>query len=399
MLALLADPRYRWTYLACTLLGTSFGTGVSVLSLALRRRGLETTQIATLATAYAAAITVASIPIASLVRRLGARRSLVLSLCAYSLVAMAYVFSPTFSSTLSLRLIDGAVSVMIWVAAETGLLERSTDGQRASTISLYTAALSVGYIIGPLLANQLVGDGHFSRAFWMSSALSIAAALSAQLQPRDARPERPSNAGEGDTKVESAEPRPLASMVWLLRGALLAVFTYGFFQSSLLVLMPIYLEEERRFAASSTLHFSAAFAAGMLLGSPGIGRIADRFGAQRTLPALALVGAASVLAFSTLESYGVMLGAVLLAGAVTTSAWPVSLAIQGGALARGELSKGSALINALYAMGLVLGPSIASRAFARWHGRGLFTQYAALWAIVALVGLHAARTRKPSSER
>jgi MFS family permease len=79
-----------------------------------------------------------------------------------------------------------------------------------------------------------------------------------------------------------------------------------------------------------------------------------------------------------LPSYEWMCGAVFVAGASLASISPVSLALQG--VITSEYSRATAIYNAFYAAGMLLGPPISSRIFQAEGGAAMLFHLAALWA-------------------
>jgi MFS family permease len=124
----------------------------------------------------------------------------------------------------------------------------------------------------------------------------------------------------------------------------------------------------------------AFFAAGMLLFSNIAGRIGDRVGHLATMRVLGSVGTLMILGFVLLDSYPLMCGAVFVAGASLASISPVSLALQGVVSEPSNYGRATAIYNAFYAAGMLIGPPISSRIFAATGGATMLYHLAALWA-------------------
>jgi MFS family permease len=74
-----------------------------------------------------------------------------------------------------------------------------------------------------------------------------------------------------------------------------------------------------------------------------------------------------------------MAAAVFVAGATLASISPVSLALQGVIVEHTEYSRATALYNAFYAAGMLMGPPVSSLIFAEHGGAAMLFHLAALW--------------------
>jgi MFS family permease len=123
----------------------------------------------------------------------------------------------------------------------------------------------------------------------------------------------------------------------------------------------------------------------MLLVSNAAGRLGDRAGHLSVMRVLAVVGLSMIASFVFIDSYAWMCGAVFVAGASLASISPVSLALQG--VITSEYSRATAIYNAFYAAGMLLGPPISSRIFGAYGGAAMLFHLAALWLAFVLFSL------------
>jgi MFS family permease len=70
---------------------------------------------------------------------------------------------------------------------------------------------------------------------------------------------------------------------------------------------------------------------------------------------------------------------VFVAGATLASISPISLALQGVVTRAEDYSRATAIYNAFYAMGMLLGPPISSQLFEHFGGAPMLYHLAALW--------------------
>jgi MFS family permease len=379
-------------YATISLLGIAYGTSIAVLAVHLNAHGIPKVAMGGLAAAFAFGIMTLSIPAGWFVARFGARATLITGLLGYAACVTTF---PLLTTTLTLsgaRFFDGASSACVWVAAETVLLSRSDRTNKGLVMSLYAISLAIGYVIGPILAALVVRLSGTGAAFVVAGGLALVAAAVA-LTSLDAELGAPRHEGEGAPPpplardVELADGLPLepgapstaGAIFWRTKMSCLATFSYGYFQASVVLFMPLYLIEAKGIPADRTILVTAFFAGGMLVMSSWAGRLGDRHGHLLVMRVLASVGAAMVASFVLVPSFALMCAAVFVAGATLASISPVSLALQGVVTPRPELGRANAFYNASYAIGMLVGPPVSSLLFTQLGGAVMLFHLAALW--------------------
>lgn len=375
-------------YAAVLLLGIAYGVSIAVLAIHLDGHGIPKLAMGGLAAAFALGIVSFSLPSGWIVERFGARRTLLAAIAGYAVCVTSFPFLTTLPALSVARFFDGAFSVGVWVGAETALLSRSEPRNKAFVMSLYAMSLALGYIVGPLLASGVVHVAGTSSAFVAAGLLACAAALVVLvlLDRRAAGATTPSrdsaHAHEGAHVTEGdrdGERSPALAVLWRTKTSCFATFSYGYFQSSVVLFLPLYLMEEKHVAKDRTILVTAFFAAGMLAMSSWVGRLADRHGHLLVMRILGAVGGTMVASFVLLSSFWVMCGAVFVAGATLASISPVSLALQGVVTAPRDLGRANGLYNAAYALGMLVGPPLSSLLFTRQGGAAMLYHLALLW--------------------
>lgn len=370
-------------YLAILLLGIAYGTSIAVIAIHLKKNDIPEIAIGGLAAAFASGIVVFSLVAGKLVHRFGQKRTFIASLLGYAVCVSVFPFLHTFTGLAVARFFDGAFSVGIWVAAETALLSRSGEHNKAYVTSLYAVSLASGYVIGPVCATGIVPIWGTGITFVLGGILSVLSALVIVFKlDRDV-------AVKKEEKAESAGKA--ATVLWRIKTALFGAFSYGYFQASVVLFLPLYLIGQKHVPESRTILVTACFAAGMLSMANIAGRFGDRFGHLLVMRVLGAVGGAMVASFVLLDSFYVMLVAVFIAGATLASISPVSLALQGHVTPKEDLDRANSFYNAAYAAGMLLGPMISGALFTRYGGATMLFHLAGLWAtFVALSVVFAA---------
>lgn len=369
----ISDPNVFRVYGATFALGLAYGVAISLIAIFLDARGFGKTAIGQLAAWFASGIVVMALPMGGLIRRWSAKWVLASCLAGYATCVGVFPFLNSYAAVAFVRFFDGAFSVGVWVSCETILLARSDSHHKAFVMSLYAIALAFGYVIGPVAARLLVGVAPMWAAFVVAAGIALGASayviasIERDRAPSSLEPNRPAHSG-------------FVAVLSRIKTSCFATFCYGYFQASVVLFLPLFLIESKGIARDRTILIPAFFAAGMLLFSNIAGRIGDRVGHLVTMRALGSVGTLMILGFVLFDSYPLMCAAVFVAGASLASISPVSLALQGVVSEPSDYGRATAIYNAFYAAGMLIGPPTSSRIFAVTGGAAMLYQLAALWA-------------------
>ena len=376
------DPNVWRIYRATVGLSVAYGMALSLLAIFLDAKGFTKSDIGSLAFVFGLGIVALSLVMDRLIERFGAKELLVTCFFGYAATVTVFPFLDSFASVALVRFFDGAFSVGIWIGAETMLLSRAGERNKAFTMSLYAVAMGIGYASGPGLAWALTRVGPLAIGFIAAGVLSAAAGvyLIFRLEPDKATRQVVSLEQLDEATV--TEPRrrlKRGKVLWQIKNSCFATFTYGYFQASVVLFLPLYLMQSKGITEGQTIWIPAFFALGMLLFTNPAGLLGDRIGHLRTMRGLAIVGAMMVLGFVFLESYAAMGLAVLVAGATLASISPVSLALQGVSLRPEDYSRGTSIYNTFYALGMLFGPKISADIFEKHGGAMMLYHLVALW--------------------
>jgi MFS family permease len=370
------DPNIVRIYLTTLGLGTAYGMAISVIAVFLTQRGYQETDIGSLAAWFAAGIMATALASGWLVGRFSAKVVLVAALFTYATTVALFPFAPSYGAIAALRFFDGAASVCVWVASETILLARAKRAIKAFVTSIYGMSIAVGYGAGSVIAFLAAKVLPSERVFLVAGALSVLTGLYVLLRldkSSDAHREEP----EEDGAVDPADRAPLGTLVGRIKTSCFATFAYGYFQSSVVLFLPLFMVAEKRIPQERTRLITFFFAGGMLLAINIAGRLGDRHGHLLVMRLLAVVGTTMIAGFVWLNGFTAMAVAVFFAGASLASISPLSLALQG--LVTREYHRATGVYNAFYAAGMLLGPPISSQIYHRVGGGPMLYHLAALW--------------------
>jgi len=397
--------RNIWTiYAAILLLGIAYGISIALIAHHLDLRGFTKPDMGSLASWFALGIVSFSLPMGGLIRRLSAKTTLVLSLSGYAASVTLFPGLTSFTAIAADRFMDGACSVGIWISCETILLVRAPRGMKAFVTTIYAMAVAIGYVVGPLAAEQIARFASIHQAFLVSGGLAALSALLVvlRLDPDDGTAEHAHEGAHDGAALDPDTGAPLGfgPLLDRIKTSCFGTFAYGYFQASVVLFLPLYLMESKGIARSDTIVIPGFFALGMLLFSNLAGRYGDRHGHLRVMRVLAVIGAVMVLGFVFLSTYAMMAAAVFVAGATLAAISPVSLALQGVVTLPRDYGRANSIYNAFYAAGMLFGPKVSSILFARYGGAAMLFHLTALWlAFIAFTVVYAADDPAASKRR
>ena len=295
---------------------------------------------------------------------------------------------------------------------------RTTALNRGFVTSLYSIVLAIGYVIGSVFAAGFGYIGPSKLAFVCAGVLACLAALlglmrlDPHIEPVAGSDHAPGEHGAAPAEAPvpaSGEPVGALRLYWQIKTACITTFTYGYFQGSLVLFLPLFLIDHRGVAEGPTKLLVAFFAAGMAVSVVIFGRIGDRHGHLKTIRALVAIGAVITVSVVYLPWFPVVAAVVFLAGAVLAPVYPLSIALQSLIAEPRDYNRSNALLNVSYALGTLAGPLICGYLYVTFSagpdgtkvplgGELLFWQLAALWLLV-LLATTAFRQDDPSLRR
>lgn len=377
------DKNIWLVYATIFSVGISYGLSIAIIPIFLDAHGFGKTAMGGLAAIFASGICLLSLPMGRILRALSAKGTLVGCLLGYAVCVSLFPYLTSFAAVSVARFLDGAFSVGVWVSCETVLLARAEKENKAFVTSLYAMSLAIGYVIGPIASKGIVAVAPFEIAFLLAGAIAlVAAGIASRLDGGiGAHEDPPKENAPADGGPAPAAERPLA---WRTKTSLFATFAYGYFQSSAVLFLPLYLMKERHVAEKDTILVTAFFALGMLLFSNYAGKLGDRHGHLAVMRYLSAVGFLVVVSFVFLSSFPLMCLTVFMVGATLASISPVSLALQGVITQKHEIAKANAIYNTFYAAGMLVGPPLSGLIFEKVGGKTMIIHFSLLWLAFAI---------------
>jgi len=339
---------------AATVFGLTYSLSSPLIAVALKARGYSETFIGVNAAMHAVGVLLIAPVLPWLAAKLGARR---LSVGALVLAAIALLLFVVWSAAwvwFPLRVVLGIAAECLFVMSETWANTLSDESSRGRTMAIYTAALSLGMMLGPAV---LSGLGVDNAAFEAGAVISLAAVVFVAspwvLAPPRIVPERVQ-------PLRYLRLAPLAIAATVLNAG---VETAGLSFITLYA-TGIGWSEARGMQLISTLMLGA-----IVLQLP-IGWLADKMDKRRLTLALAWISAATALLWPfALREAWVAFVMVFVWGGLFVGIYTVMLTLVGSRFKGGDLVGVYAVMGLAWGVGALVGPSVAGAAM---QGSALF---------------------------
>jgi MFS family permease len=367
----LSAAERRWGLAAAITMAAVFGIGAGfgapLFSLLLEERGTAASLNGLNAAATFIGVLFGPLWTPPLVQRFGVRPFLLACLGLDVVLFLAMKPLNALWMWFPLRLALGIAGSGIFTAAEAWINLLAGDASRGRIIGIYMAVLSGGFALGPLLL-ALTGIAGWP-PFLVAAAIPALATL-------------PLLAARALPRGFGREPAGSALAIFAKAPFIvLAAGLYGFFEQTVLSLLPIW--GVRTGLAPTT---AAALLTALGLGSVAlqlpIGVLSDRMARLGVLRLCALAGlvGAALLPLAARAGDVAIFAAVPLWGGFAAGIYPVTLAIAGARFRGAELVSANAAIIIAYGLGSLLGPSLGGVAMDLWNPDGLLAVLVLLFA-------------------
>ena len=241
------------------------------------------------------------------------------------------------------------------VGVQTALHRFSTEQSRSANSGIYSLLFAVGFI-----AASSAGPAVYARIHWIvfsfGAGCLVLAALLVRLRLKD-------------RLVLEAAPRRTAS--GRIRIPLFGAFLYGFSETTVISLYPVFLLNEG-FEVGRIGLALGVFALGCVAGTVPVTVLADRLGRRRLLAGSVAVSILALLGIMASEPFWLVAVFSFLAGFVVGPVYPLTMSLVPDGLRDEEIASGMAMFTLFYGLGSAAGPFLSSVAMSLFGNRHLF---------------------------
>lgn len=437
--------RYKWIVLL--ILGTGIVSGVlctssfNVAVPALTRHfGLGQDQVQWAMTGFMTAMTIAMLPTAWLIERIGFRRVFLLALTILALASVAGFFAPSFALVVAARVLQGAAAGVLQPMGILALMRLFPAESRGRASGILTVSIALTPAVAPALGGFLLDRFGWQAIFLLGVPFGIVAGISAAFllpEPREIIRRRfdwfglgwltlatialiegvaslhhsglasPWTLGQFGLAVAATalfvrharrRPQPLIELSLFgertfTMGSLVS-FSYGFGLYASTYLVPVFLQNALSYGAGDAGMTLMPAGIALILTLPIAGRLTDRFAPRSvTLAGLAAFGLSFVIfaAVARHISYAEIIIATVIGRIGLGLILPALNLATLRHLKPHQLGQSTVIISYARQLGGVMGVAIVA-VFVEWRERihgvsppGIFTAYAQAFALLAAV--------------
>lgn len=332
--------------LAVTIFGLTYGLSAPLIALRLAAQGYSEALIGVNAAMHALGVLLIAPFLPFFYRCFSPRSLLTGALIAAACLLALFPLLPIGYSFL-LRLLLGIATELILVVTETWLNQQSADRQRAKTLATYTAMLSLGFALGPVILS-LQGAG--SGAFVTAAVLALSAALCLTRASL--------------LKIASHSPAPRSLMSWLrvMPLALAATMLNAALETAGMNLLAVYAMNLGWPEAEATSLIAVLLVGAIVLQLP-VGWLADRYDRRRLVIVLAALSTLGALIWPLALQHPWPARLLLFCwGGAFVGIYTLILALIGQRFQGAELAGAYAVLSVAWGIGALAGPALGGLA-------------------------------------
>ena len=329
---------------AATIFGLSYSLSAPLIAMSLAASGHSGSYIGLNAAMHALGVLLIAPVMPTLAARFGARTLAVAALVVTAVVLAAFARVTDVAWWFPMRVVLGMAAEVLFVMSETWTNVLSTEQARGRTMAVYTAALSLGMVLGPALLSVLGVD---AGAYLAGAAIALAA-VAFILPPWVVAPRR--SVPEPAQPLRYMRLAPIALATTVLNAG---VETAG------LSFISLYATQLGWTEARAMQLISVLMLGAIVLQLP-IGWLADKVDKRRLVLALAAISALTALfwPFALRETW-LAFGVVFVWGGLFVGIYTVMLAMVGSRFQGNDLVGVYAVMGLAWGLGALVGPTLA----------------------------------------
>ncbi|MGI4941846.1 MAG: MFS transporter [Janthinobacterium lividum] len=339
--------------------GLTYGLSAPLLALSLTQMGFSKGFVGANAAMHALGVLAVAPLLPALAWRTGPKLPIAGALLAAAMVLALFPVMPSVWLWFPLRIALGAAAETLFVMSETWLSQLSQEGSRTRTMAIYTAAVSLGFALGPVILTFTGTTG--LPPFLVAGGIALVALLSIAMPwvrtPVFEQPAYPS-------MLRYLALAPVALGATLANAAL---------ETAGMSFLPLYAMRVGWGEQPATLLLSVLLLGAILMQLP-IGWLGDRMDRRRLVIGLGVASAIGALLWPLVIDIPVLAYPLLFVwGGLFVGIYTVMMALVGSRFRGSDLVSVYAVMSVAWGAGAFIGPSAAGAAMdlAR-HGLPIF---------------------------
>jgi len=343
-------------YLVAFLSGISLGLFNPFVSTLMKEKGYDNIVIGANSTLYFFVIAAGTPIVASILRQIGLRKTMMLGFLLMGITAPLFAFTTQLSLWFIIRGVMGLACCLYLISGQTAINYFCNDQNRAMVNGLDALAFSLGFGIGPIMG-AVAYNLSPKITFFLGSGLILSGIVVVFF-------------GLPEKTVKFQKPN--FSIIQKLKLPLQGAFAYGFSVATLVSLYPLFLLEQNYGIERMGLIFGL-FILGGLISTVPITHLADKMGKVKVLVGSVIIVIVSVFGLSLIENPMITPFLAFVSGVGMSPIFPLSLALIGSTVTLNELSSGSAVFTLIYSAGCTAGPILSAIVMTMMGTRYIFS--------------------------
>jgi MFS family permease len=325
---------------AITVFGFTLGLMFPLLSLILEQRGMSAEVIGYNTAMQPLGIILSILAIPALVRRFGAKASVIGAALLTASVVCAYPYAPVFWWWFALRFLHGFFVSTLFAVSEAWVVKFSEGPYRSRILALYTSVLAASFGGGPALISLTGTDG--PAPFLIGGLILVIAAAPIFLVQ--------------DDDVPSEDETALSVMGFAAKAPMLlaAVGIFAVVDAACLGFLPVYGVRKGMTAEMAALALTAFIVGNTVLQFP-IGWLADHYPKHRITAGCTAITALACALIPVSFGTPFLWIVLMVAGASSAGIYTVALARLGEGFSGHDLVAGTASFSTTWGIGALLG--------------------------------------------
>lgn len=342
-----------------TLFGLTYSLSAPLIAIDLSEAGFGETMIGLNAAMHAVGVLIVAPLLPRIVARTGPRRLVITALVVAAAMLALFPAMPSVWLWFPLRLILGGATEVLFVLSETWINTLADERSRARSMAIYTASMSLGFALGPLILTVTGSAG--ALPFLIGAVLTLAAV--------------PLIASRKVTAPHFEEPT-VSNPLRFIRLAPVAIGTTvlnAALETAGMSLLPLYAMTHGWVEAEATTLLSALMFGAIVLQLP-IGWLGDKVDRMKLVLSLAvLAGLGSLLWPFVLHTAWLANTVLFLWGGLFVGIYTIMLTVVGSRFKGSDLVGIYAVMGLVWGAGALVGPTLAGLAMDLVpHGLPLF---------------------------
>ncbi|MCF2149632.1 MFS transporter [Desmonostoc muscorum LEGE 12446] len=331
-------------YIISFLSGVSLGFFNPFISTLMAQNQVDDILIGANSTVYFLVIALVTPFVTKLLRKFGLRKTMISGLVLMAFSASLFPMTTEVHLWFLIRILMGIACCLYLVSGQTGLNYFSHEGNRGMVNGINALALTFGFGVGPL-----VGSSLYQISPQLSFCFGSLVILSGVIVVWIGLPQ----------KILVSQTSTRANILSKVQLPLVGAFAYGFAESTLISLYPVFLLKQN-YSIDKIGSTFAIFLVGGLISTVPFAYIGDKYGRLKTLLAAVCIVLFSFILLSFSENITATSIFSFTVGVGIAPIFPLALALIGENVSRNEISSGTARFMQTYSFGCTAGPIFSS---------------------------------------